>query len=255
MEYTERQLEEAKEYLRRRIESEISMQEDVERLLVEYAPLIVAAMISSGDYSYETNSDVQLLVDDLISRLLEDCRILAVDTRTDKRQEIVAYMDSERGGSTLEVRINERCITFSKEVAAIASCGFALKYGRDAIVDAIKKNLKHPWDNSILEEARKLSEQGKITIPVDIDKPSYGKGSEISSMGALQTMTGYAVADAWMWSLFQENKGAKGYYVFRGSSYPCDECDEAVLTGFHPMSDWEHFVPLHPHCKCGVIFV
>ena len=48
-----------------------------------------------------------------------------------------------------------------------------------------------------------------------------------------------------------EEDGAAGYYVLRGSDYPCDLCDSKV--GFHPISDKENFPPYHPHCCCIAI--
>lgn len=45
--------------------------------------------------------------------------------------------------------------------------------------------------------------------------------------------------------------GVAGYYVLRGSSYPCSLCDDAV--GFHPMTDMSFFPPIHPHCCCYVV--
>ena len=58
---------------------------------------------------------------------------------------------------------------------------------------------------------------------------------------------------AWMRELANDYKedGAVGYYVFRGSSYPCDLCDSAC--GFHPLTDMSFFPPLHPHCCCGAV--
>lgn len=238
--YTDEQLEEAMAYLRRRIESELSMEADVERLLVEYAALLVDVMMRNNTTDYENDEDVELLVQDLIDRLIDDCYLLGVDEREDRRNEIVAYMDSARGEDTLEGRISKRCWTFAGEVSAVVSAARKLHAKGAEITDSIIENLKHPYDNGFLEGT---------------DKPQYGRGVETSSMGALETITAYAIADVWMWEWFNQHKDAKGYYVVRGSSYPCDECDEAVRTGPHPLDDIEHFAPLHPHCKCAVVFV
>lgn len=238
--YTNEQLEEAMSYLRSRLANELSMEADVERLLREYAEMLVNVMIDNGTTDIESDPDVALLVQDLIDRLVDDCYLLGVDEREERRDEIVSYMNSMRGDDTLEGRVRSRCWTFALEVGAVISS--ARRYGATgaAIVGSIVANLKHPYQNPYLDNA---------------SKPKYGHGVEASSMGALQTITAYAIADAWMWDWFNQHKGSSGYYVVRGSSYPCDECDEAAHTGPHPITDTEHFAPLHPHCKCAVVFV
>jgi hypothetical protein len=89
----------------------------------------------------------------------------------------------------------------------------------------------------------------------DFSEPHFGKGVEIASKGALETMLTYAVADAWTW--WQNDKakddGAFGYFVLRGSSYPCPICDDAAEV-FHPINDTEHIVPLHLNCKCYIVY-
>lgn len=252
MEYTEQQLEDAKEYLRRRIDGELSMERDIEGVIGEYAPLLVSLMLRFG---VTGNAYVEVLVHEMIERIISDCYILGVDDRLEREDAIRAYINSKRGDGTMESRVRERCRTFAEEVGAVVAVGVVLKRSRDHILQSIRENLTHPYDNEILQEARELEKSGRAIFEVKITPPSMGKGVAVSSMTALQTITSYAVADAWMWDLFQVNKDAKGYFVFRGSSYPCEQCDDAVAGGFHPMDDWEHFVPLHPHCRCGVIFV
>lgn len=44
---------------------------------------------------------------------------------------------------------------------------------------------------------------------------------------------------------------ATGFYVLRGSSYPCQMCDDNC--GFHPMNEQEAMPPIHPHCCCYTI--
>lgn len=245
--YTKKQLEEAKEYILRRLRNELSMERDIDSLLTEYAGLLIEFMLAGEDY--------ESLIDELIQHILDDCYLLGVDEREERRSGIMAYMNSERGGSTLEERVRERCMTFAGEIQSTVLAGMTLGKSDGDILDAVLHDMKHPWDNDILAEARELRDSGVKTFEFQIDAPSLGRGVEVSSSGALKTITAYAIADAWMYDLFWTNRDATGYYVARGSSYPCDECDEAAHTGPHPMDDWTHFAPLHPHCVCAVIFV
>lgn len=57
----------------------------------------------------------------------------------------------------------------------------------------------------------------------------------------------------WMQSLRYNyiEEGADGFYVLRGSNYPCDICDSHV--GFHKIEETEHFPLFHGHCCCVAI--
>lgn len=249
--YTQEELEEAKEFLRRRLDSERSMRRDVERLLEVYAAILLDLYLQNIG-----NDDISVLIDGLIAALLEDCHTLGVDERTDKRNDILAYMDSELGGDTLEGRINKRCHTFADEVAVVATAGILLHKTRNDILASIVGNFKHPYDNELLKDVRTEIEEGRVSYDYHyFDSPHYGSGTEISSMGALQTITSFAVADAWMdWQYHDAvDRGAKGYYVLRGSSYPCEECNSH--TGiFYPIDDSDSKPQYHLNCCCIVVY-
>ena len=58
---------------------------------------------------------------------------------------------------------------------------------------------------------------------------------------------------AWMRQMRQnyEDEGAEGFYVMRGSTYPCDYCQSYV--GFHQIDEAEAFPPQHANCACFAI--
>lgn len=248
--YTDEELDAAKSFLRDRLRNEKSMSDDVERLLILWAAYILDALLGNEDEYY-----IETLISDLVAELLSDCEILAVDEH-DRRDAIILYMLGERNGDNLEGRISSRCHTFFNEVFAVYMGGKLLGLDRNSMLSSIKANLKHPWENEVLVAVREKIQRGELTGNMDdFTEPHFGKGIEISSMGALQTLTGYAVADAWMWWGYEDAlaKGARGYFVERGSSFPCEECDSH--TGiFFKMSDEENRPQYHQHCCCYVIY-
>ena len=249
--YTPEELEAAKEFLRKRLESERSMSADVERLLYTYAGYLLSALFSNA-----SDEDIELLIQDLIEQLMADCELLAIDEREDKRDAILLYMLGERNGDTLEGRVNKRCHTLFNEVFAVYTAGKLLGWDETSLLSSIKANFEHPWDNEVLVAIREKINRGEIDADIsDFEEAHYGKGIEISSLGALQTMLGYAIADAWTWWQYEDakEKGAKGYHVVRGSSFPCPECDSH--TGiFYPISDEENKPQYHAHCCCLVVY-
>lgn len=253
MTYTDDELEAAKDFLRRRIDSELSMKRDVEDLLGEYAEALLLLLFRDAP-----QEQINALIDELCAQLLDDCELLALDEGRDGRRDaLLAYMLGERGGDTLEGRIDKRCHTFFNEVAAVFLAGRLLGgYSVSDLAAAVRENMKHPWDNPVLVEVRERIASGDIAGSLDdFAEPHFGSGVEISSMGALQTLTAFAVADAWMWWGYEDARarGAKGYYVVRGSSYPCDECDSH--TGiFYPIGDDDDRPQYHLNCCCMVVY-
>lgn len=251
--YTEEELEAAKEFLRRRIESEQSMARDVEDLLGEYAEALLTLLFRDAP-----QESINALIDELIAELTDDCYTLGVDDRDDSRAAIMLWMNSERNGDTLEGRIGKRTHTFFNEVFAVYLASRLLGGRRSVgeLTEGIVENMRKPWDNPILAEVRERIASGEIAGSLeDFEEPHFGRGVEISSLGALQTLTGFAVADAWMWWGYEDARehGAKGYYVVRGSSYPCDECDSH--TGiFYPIGDDYDRPQYHLHCCCYVVY-
>lgn len=249
MTYTEQELEEAKAYLRDRLRNEQSMSADVQRLLEEYAAYLLQAMFLGRP---------EALIDELIQRLVEqllaDCELLAVDEH-DRKDAILLYMNSERGGMTLEGRVRERVNTFYNELFAVYMAGELLGKTFNDLLPAIKEYIKHPWDNELVKEAREKQKKGELSGDADFEEPHFGKGTPISSLTALDRMLVFAVADSWMYWQYEDAlaRGAKGYYVVRGSSYPCDICD--AHTGiFYPIGNEDSKPQYHLNCCCIVVY-
>lgn len=248
--YTKEQLEEAKEYLRRRLDSESSMRDDIGDVLLFYIMLLVMLLVSG-----ESEERINETLDELVMMILEDCDTLAVDEHTDESAAILLFIHGEIGGKTLDDRIRERVGTLFDELKTTVMIGLLLKMSADAIVSAFVKGMKDPWNNSIIVEYRSKVASGEISPDADIDAEPrhYGKGVPVSSYTALSDIAVYAVSAGWSVYDYLSNRDSVGYHVFRGSSYPCDECDSHV--GYHDISDTESLPLFHNHCKCYVVWV
>lgn len=249
--YTDRELAEAEDFLRRRVESEVSMQRDVDTLLSEYAGYILMLL-----YREAPIGDINAIVDELIERLIDDCYILGVDENDDIRDDIMFFMNTKRNGATMEELVRQRVSTFFLELSSVYVAAKLLGYAQKEVLASIRENFKHPWSNPILKEIRKKIKKGEVAADKEMfEKAHYGQGREISSHGALTKITTFYVADAWMW--WQNRRavenGAKGYFVLRGSSYDCPICDSH--TGiFYPLTDSENRPLYHLNCKCIVVY-
>lgn len=248
--YTDEEYQAAKAYLKDRLRNEQSMSRDIEVLLISYASSLLSAMFDNA-----SDEDIEQLVSDLVSEILADCETLAVDEHGD-RDGILMYMLGERNGDTLEGRISKRCHTFLNEITAVYLAGKLLGLNKTTLLSSVMANFKHPWDNEVLVAVREKIQRGDVAGNLeDFAEPHFGKGIEISSLGALDTLTEFAIGDAWMYWEHEDAlaRGAKGYFVERGSSYPCEECDSHCGI-FYPMSDTDNRPQYHNHCCCIVIY-
>lgn len=260
--YTSEQLEAAREFLRQRLENELSMEKAVLDLLTAFAERLIDLYLHGAG-----EVEIDALVDDLVAMILDDCETLAVDEHEDRRNDIIPYILREWKGETLEGRVRRRVGTLMEEMAAVYVAGTLLGKVRNEIVSAIKSSMVTPWQNPILIEMRTKLKDGDYALmgrmnDYGIENPSffeerhYGKGVVTSSLVALQRMTRFAVGEGWMYYgwLDARERDAVGYYVERGSSYPCSICDERVGTFFY-LTDQGNYPPLHLNCLCIVVYV
>lgn len=193
---TQQQIEEAKAYIRSRVEAELSMKRHLgsllqqaasrlERLAVEYGmsvrQLVGIARSSGGAafhaHSFAIRSRVRQIIDWLMF-MIEDCvDTLSVGPHQEDADLIVSFVKRQQHGRTFHERLSA--------------------YADDFVFQ---------------------SDAGR------------------SPSKALALLSTFAVTEGWMrwWGLNAERNGASGFYSFRGSSYPCSLCDSMV--GFHPMS-------------------
>lgn len=220
---TNKDIEEAKAYLRERLSAEISMRNNLETLLVNAAEEIVAISekynIPPSKFKFSYNSKLKKEVGEVLKNLrdlLEDYTLtLSVATHEENKEKILSFITGDRYGSTLKERIKKLVTEYRGELeTAIAA---------SLLKDAAKDNV--------------------ITVAKD-SRPQR----------SLERLTRHTIAEGWMynWWFNANEKGAIGFRTFRGSSYPCQMCSDYTMY-LHPMDD--PFPPLHPHCVCGMVFV
>lgn len=132
----------------------------------------------------------------------------------------------------------------------------ALRYANVAMAAAVTKVKSHLHSIYTMPEVRATFDHAEDFNATYIRNKGIQKGAVgISNNGStnVTNMAKLTLQMAWMKELSMEHEddGAAGYYVLRGSSYPCETCDSMV--GFHKMEDIDGYPPYHGHCCCYVI--
>lgn len=255
---TEAEIQRAKDYLLLRLEAERIAVSSVDAALLDAARRIIAISrkynIPPESFRFSANPSLQAEVRGVLS-LLRDAlydRIESLDTfKEDEGRPFTApILTNKDNGKTFRQRLAEYVNHWGYELeATIAGAGLSGITNPAVILAGVNDYLDYPYDNPWIKEHQKEGDAARLR-----GIPHFGRGRAIASRLALTTLVTTVVAKGWMQNWARLNAGKKGYYVYRGSSFPCEICD--AQTGFlHDMSDLEGLPPRHPRCVCFTVYV
>ena len=253
---TNNDIEEAKRYLRNRLEAELSMGSNLEELMVEAAYRIVDISyrykVPPRNFRFSVSKDMESEVNEVIRKLKERIEevmvMLAVPPGGNNKDEITSFILKENHGKTFSERNNMYCQRFKYELEGVIAAGLILGISKSKLKSSIPLNLQHPYANPYFIEALNSKEYDATRL---LSKgKSYGRGRTNSMFTALENLTRHGVSQGWMKYWGDIHTGASGFYSYRGSSYPCPICDS--MLGFHPMEEFRG--GWHLHCKCYFVF-
>lgn len=164
----------------------------------------------------------------------------------DEDNGIREYMDGVHYGKTYRDRVEEQADRLVADMGKILVAAEFLKMPPRLVEDE--------WEDPYFvgNAIRRANARG-----AGIEVPSYGQGIPLSGAEQLLKNVDNTVALAWGYEDYDLalRNGAIGFYVFRGSSYPCQTCQEQVGV-FHPMEEsvWSH-PPFHNNCVCYAVYV
>jgi len=133
--------------------------------------------------------------------------------------------------------------------ATIAGAGISGVKDENEILRGVREYLDRPYQNPWIKDNQDKGDARRL----DGHLPHYGMGNPIASHKALSVLVTTTVATGWMQNWKRINADKRGYYVFRGSSFPCEICDFQASFP-HDISDTAGMPPFHPNCRCYVVF-
>ncbi len=259
MRYTDKDIDEAKAFILRRVEAEISMQAHLEDALLRAAREIINISyrykIKASLFRFSTNPNLKKEVDAVLARLREEIyeytETLSVAVDKSEEDDIVAFINEESYGHTLKERIDIYTNRYRYELEAFIASGLLFGMGATKLLSNVRASLSNPYNNELFRRA--VVRGGMEATRIKTGGISYGKGHSNSARNLLVTLTRGMVGDAWMnvYGTHAYSKGAVGFYSFRGSSYVCNHCDSMI--GYHPIQEYQG--RWHINCRCYFVFV
>ncbi len=255
---TDDEIRRAKEYLALRLKAERLAVSALNDALLSAAKRIVAISrkynIPPEKFRFSADPRLKKEVNDVLALLRETLYSYVKDIDTFETEDgedpfIAPALTVEDHGKTFRQRTSEYVNRWGFELeAVIAAAGLEGIKDTKAIESGIREYLDHPYDNPWMKEHRGKGDAVRLnTIP------HYGKGKHIAAVSALALLLTTVVAKGWMQNWARLNSEKRGYYVYRGSSYPCDICN--AQTGFpHDIKDTTGLPPYHSHCCCYVVY-
>lgn len=249
--YTEDALERARQYLAERLEAEGLVAGAISVILEECAETLIDFILGGA-----TDEELDMAIESLADSIIQWIDNIAVETH-DRRDALLLWLHGKWNGGQMGEIVSRRAGTFRDEVAVACAAGELLHRTKADILAAVKASMRDPWKNPMITEVLNEAAKGSIVIPdgLDLSERHYGQGIPVSSLTALEFLGESAVADSWTWWQHEDekSKGAVGYFVERGSSFPCEECDSH--TGiFYRIDDTEHLPQYHRSCRCFVVY-
>ena len=251
---TRNEIEDAKAYIRERVDAELSAYSHIDLYMKEAARRILKISyrynIPPEKFRFSENRQLEKEVNEVIEWLkmqIEDAVFTLAGAKAEKEDNIAAYISRETFGATFAQRNDTYARRWKYEIEAAVAAGLILGYSMDKTLKSVYDNFKKPYLNPLIRDAARKGNATRLkTAGI-----SYGVGRTNAMHTALTDLGRMTVADGWMQSLYLRHKDSIGFYSFRGSSYPCSLCDDMV--GFHPIEDFSGI--WHGRCKCFFVFI
>lgn len=170
------------------------------------------------------------------------CNILGIDT-----DNIESFLVGDIYGKTLNERNATYLSNFAEDIVRMVKAGTMMGYNDQQILSSIRTGYKDPYKSSVVTKAQKKD--------INIATPSYGKGVFRNAYQNIVRNSKQVISIAWGQAEqeYGQEIGAIGFKVFRGSSYPCETCQNEVDAGVHSFRD--PYPPFHVGCVCYTQFV
>jgi hypothetical protein len=160
-------------------------------------------------------------------------------------KDVDRYLGKKVFGKTYMQRNREYLSMFAEDIVKMVKAGVSMRYKTTKIMEAVRSGYKDPFTATVITKAAKKNILTEI--------PSHGRGVYQASYENVVRNARNTVHLAWGQAELEygTEHGYTGYFVHRGSSFPCETCQSHV-GWLHNLN--EMVVPLHVSCRCWVTF-
>ena len=155
-----------------------------------------------------------------------------------------------RGNKGLRQTLEDRLWIFSRDLEAMIAAAANAKMNQTKAVSLIRSNIHTAYNMPGMQSAFAQASLFKAKYIRTRGVKKGNRGNSNSEANNILRFAKSTVQMAWMHyhhKLYEE-QGAAGYMCFRGSTFPCLECD-SICGVFHPIEEGM-VLPVHSSCCC-----
>ncbi len=262
---TIRRKAEAQKYIRQVINQMSLADSDLKRFITKHVRQLIEVSISftnlGKSFHFTGNPELETQVNEILGELRKDLfniiylradNVSELAHQKEKQEKppyfLLTFITMQIAGFTLEYRINRYVNMMRSEVEAFVATGIVAGLSRNQILVDYINWLKTPYAAPLLLNAFRT--QGFTASRIKSKGITFGKGkykSAYNNLLRLEQDTVFRAYNHTLQELWQSNTEITGWYTVRGSTYPCDLCND--MTGqFHPKD--EPFFGYHSRCCC-----
>lgn len=210
----------------------------------------------SPQYNEQMFREMSQILDELedeIFDLIESYSTRCTKNEDKKKMLLLWILALGRNGKGLRRSLEDRLWTFSRDIEAMIAAAMTAKMDVTRAISTIRSNLHTSYQMPGMQAAFTRSSLYKAQYIRTHGVKKGNRGSSNSESNNIIRFAKTTVQMAWMkyHHRLYEEQGAAGYYVLRGSTFPCDLCDS--MTGFHPIDDIDGYPMYHAHCQCFTV--
>ena len=251
-------------YLKKRLDIENRGNEKIKRIIVNaFSDLIAFAFpcaLTAQSFKLDllpNKEKIDEILRDMRTQIyltIVECCNLVAQSRKEAFDDLGFVFSVEDVLTAEEKSIRDKSYIYSrrltKEFETWIALGLFYSWSTSRLKSTFENNISSLYSNNLFAKA---STSAKFSATrLKNGGVSFGAGQYKSALSALKRLSIGAIGSTQK-SIDYElmtRKGIAGFYVYRGSSYPCALCDSMV--GFHSLSMGE-LPPYHPRCCCFAV--
>lgn len=257
----------AKKFILQREDNAHALESEIDELLADAAKKIVVIcykydfdpkyLYFGSGFNEQMMKEISDVMDELEQQILDIIEQFALNgspVEKEKRNALLLWLSTlGRENRNLRDTLDTYLYKFMKDLEAAIAALKVAGVGSPNAITKVKTHLHTIYNMPEVVTAFKEASSFAATFIQTRGVQKGGVGLSNNGSTNVTNMARLTLQMAWMRSrrMEMEDNGAAGFYVLRGSNYPCDLCDSKV--GFHKMTDIESFPPYHGHCCCYVI--
>lgn len=259
-------IKKAKNYILRRESAARGLSHLIDGLLEDAAEKITLIAYRYGidpknfqftpKYNEKMFEEIGRVLDELEEEILDFTTSYATKCTEDKDNKpllLLWVLALGRNNQGLRQTLENRLWMFSRDLEAMLVAVKSAGHDSTKAVNRIKSYLHAVYTMPEMKEPFKDPQSYKATY-IRTRGVKYGnQGSSNSEANNILRFGRITVQMGWMHHQYEriKDEGAVGFFVGRGSSYPCSLCDS--YTGFHQIDDTDAYPPRHGSCCCWAV--